>query len=321
MLTVLLTSVVLVLLKFTAYFITSSNAILTDAAESIINIAASGFALYSIYLAAIPKDENHPYGHGKIEFISVGFEGALILITGASILVKSLYNLFYPHEVEQLIQGSVIIGATAVVNLLLGRYMIRNGRILQSESIRADGKHLLVDSISSFGLIAGLLIIHFTGFYVLDTILSITMGCYIIYNGYKLSRRSISGLMDETDMEVIGKVVGALKANRKANWIDVHNLRVQRYGADLHIDCHITMPFYFSLEQVHAEISAIEVLVSNEIQSNVELFIHVDPCLPECCHYCSVPECAARRVDLHKQIEWNSSNLMRNQKHYKKDEL
>lgn len=321
MIKALLAGTVLVLLKFAAYFLSYSNAILTDAAESIINVIAAGFALFSISLAAVPKDRNHPYGHGKIEFFSVGFEGALILVTGASILVKSVYNVFYPHEVQSLISGSLIIAFTAIVNFVLGNYLIRNSRLLASETLYADGKHLVTDSISSFGLIAGLLLIHFTGFFMLDSILSVILSIYIIYNGYKLIRKSVAGLMDETDMSLVEKVIQVLRQNRKANWIDIHNLRVQRYGSDLHIDCHVTMPFYYSLEQVHEEISHIEKLIAAQGQSNVELFIHVDPCQPECCDYCSIEACPARKQSQQKKIEWDNVNMLRNQKHFRKDEL
>nr|WP_316930990.1 cation diffusion facilitator family transporter [Pedobacter antarcticus] len=124
----LLISVVLMLAKFGAYFLTGSNAILTDAAESIVNVIASSFAFYSIYLATIPKDENHPYGHGKVEFFSAFVEGVLIGLAGLIILVKSGYDLAFPREIKQLLDGAVIIGATGLINLLVGYYLINTGK-------------------------------------------------------------------------------------------------------------------------------------------------------------------------------------------------
>src|ERR1700733_6848424 len=118
--------------KFGAYFITASNFVLTDAAESIVNVFASSFAFYSIYLASQPRDINHPYGHGKVEFFSVFIEGTLISIAGIIIVLKGTYNLFYPHEVHKVVTGAIIIGITGVINGSLGYYMIAQGKKLNS---------------------------------------------------------------------------------------------------------------------------------------------------------------------------------------------
>jgi cation diffusion facilitator family transporter len=115
----LITGIALMIAKFCAYFITASNFVLTDALESIVNVLASSFAFFSIYFAALPRDENHPYGHGKVEYFSVFIEGTLIGIAGITIVVKSAYNLFYPHQVSELVAGAVIIGLTGVVNVRL----------------------------------------------------------------------------------------------------------------------------------------------------------------------------------------------------------
>ena len=145
--------------KFIAYFITSSNAILTDAAESIVNVLASAFAFYSIYLSAQPKDVNHPYGHGKVEFFSMFVEGILILMAGLLIILKSTYNLFFPVEVQLLFDGSVIIVATGFINFFIGRLLIKESKESNSLVLYADGKHLLTDAYSSAALVIGLLVI------------------------------------------------------------------------------------------------------------------------------------------------------------------
>ncbi|WP_448634815.1 cation diffusion facilitator family transporter [Pedobacter panaciterrae] len=137
------------LAKFVAYFITQSNAILTDALESIVNVLASSFAFYSIYLATIPKDKNHPYGHGKVEFFSAFLEGTLITIAGLIIIFKSTYDLIYPKPIHQLFEGAIIIGATGIVNLIIGFYLINTGKKHNSITLEADGKHLLTDAITS----------------------------------------------------------------------------------------------------------------------------------------------------------------------------
>jgi len=303
--------------KFGAYFITSSNFVLTDAAESIVNILASSFAFFSIYLSSQPRDENHPYGHGKVEFFSVFIEGALIGLAGVVIIFKSTYNIFYPHEISNLVSGAIIIGATGAVNGSLGYYMVVRGKKLRSITIEADGKHLVTDMVTSFGLVVGLLLIHFTRIAVLDSILSIAVGIYIVYTGYKLLRRSVSGLMDETDFGVVTEVVAILNEKRREAWIDIHNFRAQKYGNDLHIDCHLTLPNYFDLNQVHMEVKLVDQLINNEV-TKTELFIHTDPCVPQCCYYCSMPNCPIRSSPKTEDITWTLDKVIRNKKHYEK---
>ncbi|RYE18928.1 MAG: cation transporter [Sphingobacteriales bacterium] len=289
---------------------------LTDAAESIVNVIASSFAFFSIYLSALPRDENHPYGHGKIEYFSVFLEGGLILVAGVIIIIKSIYGLFYPHEVHQLLLGAIIIGVTGAVNGALGYYMIQRGKALPSITIEADGRHLVTDTVTSLGLVIGLLLIYFTGIVWLDSGLSIVVGLYILFTGYKLIRKSVAGLMDETDFGVLTNILKVLNDKRKEEWIDIHNLRAQKYGNELHIDCHLTLPNYFDLNRVHEEVSLVDRMINTEAGVKTELFIHSDPCLPECCHYCSMPNCPIRSEPKRVTIEWTMDKVMPNKKHF-----
>lgn len=309
-------SMVLMLAKFLAYLITHSNAILTDAAESIVNVLASSFAFYSIYLATVPKDTNHPYGHGKVEFFSAFLEGALITIAGVIIIFKSGYDLIYPQPILRLFEGAAIIGATGLVNMLTGYYLIREGKSQRSITLEADGRHLLTDAVTSAGLVAGVVLIRLTGLYWLDGVISILLGIYIVHNGYKLTRRSVGGLMDESDLELVKEIVALMQKNRQDPWIDVHNLRAQQYGADLHIDCHVTLPYYFDLNQVHHEISAIDEMINGNASGKTELFIHADPCLPDCCNYCHMKECPVRAEVFRNEITWTIDNVTKNKKHF-----
>lgn len=309
-------SIVLMLAKFVAYFITQSNAILTDALESIVNVLASSFAFYSIYLATIPKDKNHPYGHGKVEFFSAFLEGTLITIAGLVIIFKSTYDLIYPKPIHQLFEGASIIGATGLINLIIGFYLINTGKKHNSITLEADGKHLLTDAVTSAGLVVGVILIQVTQIYLLDSVISILLGLYIIYNGYKLTRRSIGGLMDESNIDLVNDIIAILQKNRKEPWIDVHNLRAQQYGSDLHIDCHFTLPYYFDLNRVHQEISSIDKLINGNAHRKTELFIHADPCLPACCNYCEMRDCPVREEAFRGEIEWTIENATKNQKHF-----
>lgn len=299
-----------------AYFLTHSNAILTDAAESIVNVLASAFAFYSIYLTTLPKDENHPYGHGKVEFFSAFVEGVLISVAGIIIILKSSYDLLYTNEIGKLYDGAIIIGATGLINLIVGFYLISTGKKHHSITLEADGKHLLSDAITSGGLVLGIILIQLTQIYWLDGVISIAMGIYIIFNGYKLTRRSVGGLMDESNIELVKDIVKVLQDNRQDSWIDVHNLRAQQYGADLHIDCHVTLPYYFDLNVVHQQISNIDQLINLSGVYETELFIHADPCLPACCNYCKMPNCPVRQEAFKGEIVWTMENVTKNQKHF-----
>lgn len=311
------TSILLLILKFYSYYITQSNAILTDALESIVNVVASGFAFYSIHLSSMPRDQNHPYGHGKIEFFSAGIEGVLIILAGVFIIYQSVYSFLFPPVLKDLPYGMALVGFSGIVNGALGYMLYTKGKSLDSITLEADGRHILTDAISSFVLIFGVGIIYYTGFDFLDGVFSILFALYIIFNGYGLVRKSVAGLMDERNPTSLNTVVKVLNKYRKNNWIDVHNMRVQQYGADKHIDLHLTLPYYFELKEVHDEVEQVEEVLEKNISGSVEVFVHADPCLPEkCCHYCQIQNCAVRQHAKTKRISWNVSNVSKNQKHY-----
>ena len=284
-------SVVLMVTKFVAYALTNSNAVLTDALESIVNVVASAFAFYSVYLAAQPRDRNHPYGHGKIEFFSAGLEGALIVLAGVFILFQSVEGLIAPNPLKQLDVGLILV-----------------------LTLYADGKHLILDAQSSLVLVLGIAVMYFTGWQVLDSLLSLGFGIYILVNGVLLARRSIAGLMDEVDEATLKKVVDVLHTHRQNTWIDVHNLRVQKYGADLHIDCHLTLPNYWTLQEVHDTVHEFEDVLEEAFSTNVEIFVHTDPCIPPCCPHCMVENCPIREAPFSQDIRWTPENLSLNQK-------
>ena len=306
-------SIVLTITKFVAYYFTNSNAILSDALESIINVLASGFAFYSINFASKPRDGNHPYGHGKIEYFSSGFEGALIIIAGIWIIEEAVGRLLNAQTIQNLGWGGGLIAVTAIANVIVGNYLQKVGKETRSEALIADGKHLITDSYSSVIILIGLILVYFTGLIWIDAAASILLSIFIFYNGYWLIRTAVSALMDETDVDLVNQVVGIIKENKREDWIDVHNLRVQKYGSDLHIDCHLTLPYYWDLKQVHESVHSFEEIFEAENSGQTEIFIHADPCLPECCKYCTI-ECAVRTQTFEQEIDWNVEKLVKNQK-------
>jgi len=250
-----------------------------------------------------------------VEYLSAFVEGSLIGLAAITILIKSIYSLFYPNPIHDLLAGALIIGATGVANGVLGWYMIRKGKSLPSVTIDADGRHLLTDMVTSIGLVAGLLLIVLTNIVWLDSALSIVVGLYILYNGYKLIRKSVSVLMDEADFTVVTEVIDVLNKQRRDSWIDIHNFRAQKYGNDLHIDCHLTLPNYFDLVKVHEEVKLVDQLVNAQV-TKTEFFIHTDPCIPQCCHYCSMPNCPIRSEAKTEDIAWTLEKIIRNKKHF-----
>ncbi|MCI1188203.1 cation diffusion facilitator family transporter [Hymenobacter sp. DH14] len=311
----LVVSIGLVAIKFYAYHLTRSQAVLTDALESIINVFTSGFALYSLYLASLPKDENHPYGHGKIENLSLGFEGGLIFMAGAFILYSASRHLLHPEPVAKPDWGVLLLASTAVVNLAVGMILVRSGKKLKSVALVGDGQHLFIDAITSIVSSAALLLVQATGIVQFDSGAALLLGGFILVNGGRMLRKAVSGLMDETDIAVVAEVIAELQAQRRPSWIDVHNLRVQRYGSNLHIDCHMQMPYYLTLEQVHTQLHDIEELIRARFAVEVEMFVHADPCTPAACSLCLMPACPVRQHPLLHEVPWTVHNAIKNERH------
>ena len=313
----LVVSIGLVAVKFYAYHLTRSQAVLTDALESIINVFTSGFALYSLYLAGLPKDENHPYGHGKVEHLSVGLEGALIFGAGLFIVIGAANAFVHPGPVGRLDWGIGLLAFTALVNLGTGWWLVQAGQRLHSLALEGDGRHLYLDALTSIVAVASLAGVRLTGWERLDSVAAFALGGFITWQGGRMLRRAVGGLLDETDPGTVADVVDALQANRRPTWIDVHNLRVQAYGADLHIDCHVSLPYYQTLYATHHELDAIEDVVRQRGPGQqVELFIHADPCRPpRQCPACQVPDCPVRQRPFTGLIEWTPENVMRNERH------
>jgi cation diffusion facilitator family transporter len=309
------TACVLLVAKFIAYYLTASVAVLTDALESIVNIAASFIGLYSLHVSAKPRDMDHPYGHGKAEFVSAAVEGTLVLSAGAIIIYNAVKNIIFPHALQQIDTGIFIIGGTAVLNWILGYTAYRQGKKSDSLALMASGKHLQTDSYSTAGIIIGLLLIIGTGHVWIDSAVAAAFGVFIIYTGYRILRSSLAGIMDEADMKLLAKMVGKLNRHRRENWIDLHNLRVIKYGNVLHVDCHLTVPWYLNVHQAHEEIDRLGELIRRDFGETLELFVHSDGCLYFQCHICRKQDCPVRQHPLKKENVWTVDNILQNKKH------
>lgn len=318
MILALVVSMVVLALKFWAYWLTNSAAIFSDALESIVNVAAAAFGLFAIRYGAQAPDAEHPYGHGKMEFVAAGFEGGLIGMAGVGMLYEA-YRSFM-GQTGELLALDVGMGFTALtlsINLGMGLLLQKQGKRLRSPSLSADGHHLLIDSWSSVGLLGGLVLVYLTGWRWLDATLAAVLACWVIWQAVSLIRQSLGGLLDESDAALVARIANLLQQHKRDTWIDVHNLRVVRHGADIHIDCHLTLPYYWDLQQVHDELKRIEHMLTEQLAegSRLEIFIHPDPCVFEACPTCAVPDCPVRQAPLQHRAEWTPERIATNQKH------
>ncbi len=312
---VVVVAISLLVIKFLAYFLTHSVAILTDALESIVNVVAGVLGLYSLVVSARPRDADHPYGHGKVEFISSAVEGTLIVIAAILILYESINTLIFPRELHKIDYGVILIASTAVINYLMGAWCVRVGKNHTSYALIASGKHLQTDTYSTLGIIAGLIAIYIFKINWLDSAVAIFFGGVILYNGYNIVRQSIAGIMDETDQELLTKMVDVLNQNRRENWIDLHNVRIIKYGPVLHLDAHITIPWYLNVHEAHNEIDALAALVRKEFGESLELYVHSDGCLDFSCQVCQKQDCGVRKQPFERKVKWTIKNISTNQKH------
>lgn len=301
--------------KLIAWHLTNSDAVFSDAMESIVNIIAAFMGLYSLYLAAKPKDLDHPYGHGKVEFVTSGIEGALIIFAGVIIIVQSVDSLLHGNVPKKLDWGILIVALTAAINYLMGHISIKKGIKQNSLVLQSSGKHLQSDTFTTLGVVISLALIYFTKIYWIDAAVALIFGGYIMFVGYKIIRKALSGIMDEADLEMLSRLAKFLNENRKPEWIDIHNMRIQQHGSGLHIDAHLTLPWYFELRKAHEEMEKAYKLIGENTDRSVEFNFHLDDCKTFSCEICQLSECPVRQKPFVKNIEWNEKNISQVQKH------
>jgi cation diffusion facilitator family transporter len=316
---VTITGVLLFVIKMGAWYLTNSVAILTDALESTVNVTSAFIGLYSLYVSAKPKDTTHPYGHGKVEFISAAIEGTLIFAAGLLIIFEAVKSLGNPEPIGKLDYGIILITVTAVINYLVGSIAVKKGLKNNSLALVASGKHLQSDTYSTIGIIIGLILLLVTRLAWLDSAVALLFALLIVYTGYKIIRDSLRGIMDEADEALLEKMVALLQANRGENWVDLHNLRIIKYGSTLHLDCHLTVPWYLNVHEAHVEIDRLNKLVGDHFGESVELFVHTDGCLDYSCEICQKAGCSVRKSSFLKMVVWSVKNISSNQKHRASD--
>jgi cation diffusion facilitator family transporter len=288
-------SVVLLAAKYQAYLLTGSTAILSDALESIVNVVAAVFGLGGIIFAGRPADRNHPYGHGKVEFFSAAFEGGLIAFAAVLIVYEVVLALLRGVEVRALDVGVAIVLGAGVVNLLLGWYLIRTGRKYDSLTLVADGRHVLADFYTSAGIVVGLLLVRFTGITWLDPLVAGVVALNLLWTGYRLVRQAAGGLLDEEDPALLHRLLGVLQPHLGQGVIRVHHLRAIRAGRFHHVDAHLVVPEFWSVERSHDLAEDLGERVVKELGVEGEMTLHTDPCHRIYCRMCDLDACPIRQ--------------------------
>ena len=288
-------SLLMLAAKYQAYRMTRSTAVLSDALESIVNVVAAVFALGGLVFAGRPADRNHPYGHGKIEFFSAAFEGGLIAFASVVIIYEVVLILLAGAELRQISTGVLIVFATGLVNLVLGWYLVRTGRRYNSLTLVADGKHVIADFWTSAGVVVGLLLVHFTGLAWLDPLVALLVALSLMWTGYKLVRHAAGGLLDEEDPVLLSRVLNALQAYVGHGVIRVHHLRAIRSGRFHHVEAHLVVPEFWSVDKAHGVSEDVAACVIRDLGVEGEMVFHTDPCHRIYCATCDLEDCPIRR--------------------------
>jgi cation diffusion facilitator family transporter len=291
----LVVSALLLGAKYEAYRLTGSTAILSDALESIVNVVAAVFALGGLVFAGRPADRNHPYGHGKIEFFSAAFEGGLIAFAAVLIIYEVAQSLIRGVEVRQLEAGLGIVLAAGVVNLLLGKFLVRTGRRHSSLTLVADGQHVLSDFWTSIGIVAGLILVRVTGLAWLDPVVAALVALNLMWTGVRLVRHAAGGLLDEEDTALLGRLLEVLQQHVGQGVIRIHHLRAIRAGRFHHVDAHLVVPEFWSVDRAHELAETLAARVIKELGVEGELAFHTDPCHQIYCAMCDLDDCPVRR--------------------------
>lgn len=303
-------SILVLGLKLWAYYVTRSSAVLSDALETVVNVIAALTAFAVIRYTLKPKDEDHPYGHGKVEYFSAAFEGGLILFASIIIFVEAINAFLNPRELMKLDLGILIVTLATSLNLLTALYLRKTGKKVKSETLLASSVHLMSDVITTFGVLVGLGIVHLTGWLWVDGLATMVISIYLGFEGYKIVRRSVSGLTDEMDDESLAALSESIQKNRKPGIIDIHNLRAIRSGSFHHIDAHLVVPEFWDVARAHEASHEFEKKVVADYPYDGEFAFHVDPCKKKYCEYCDVMDCPVRQQNFKSLRDFSVKDII-----------
>ncbi len=290
----LVVALILCIIKFYAYNITHSHAILSDALENITNVVTAIVSLSVVIVSARPADADHPYGHGKAEFFASAFEGGAIMFAGILIVVESTSALINGGELEGIDLGMILVIFAGLINGALGLFLKNIGSRYNSKALVASGTHVMSDCLTSIGIIVGLIIVKFTGLSWLDPATAILLGGLLFYQGGMILKDSGKDLMDAEDKGVTEELAMLLEKHMFTGIIDFHYMRVIRSGRFHHVNIHMDIPDFWTVKFAHEESERFEELVINDYTFDGEIHFHLDPCRQRKCEVCNIKECPVR---------------------------
>ena len=273
----LIVSSVSLSVKIAAFFVTGSTAALSDAAESVVHLFAVMFVVYGYYLSQKPADDDHHYGHERIEFLSVGAEGAIIIVAGITIIYHAVMSAITGIEIVNMGAGIVMLIIAALINLVLGTYVLRVGRKHKNMIAISNGKHTLTDVWTSGGVVTALILIHFTGWLFIDVVVSLMVAGYIMFEAYKLLRFSISGLMDTRNPEIDKALKKVLREEISPTIKGWHHLRHRSSGKTTWVQLHLVFQDDISLKKAHDEATKLERKLIDSLDTDAIITIHLEP--------------------------------------------
>ena len=262
--------------KMSAFVVTGSSAIFSDAAESVVHVVAVGFAVFSLWLSARPAVPRFQYGYERITFFSAGFEGAMIVLAAASIVFTTIEKWRRGLELENLGRGAVLIIAAGALNAVLGWYLLRIGKRHHSLILEADGKHVLTDSWTSFGVVAGLLLVMLTGWKPLDPLVALAVAANIVWSGGRLMWQSMKGLLDYSDPAVGHKIRGQLDTICQELGIEYHGVRFRNTGYRQIIEVHLLFPDSMEVGEAHRRATRLEEQLALDLEMPAEVTTHLE---------------------------------------------
>lgn len=263
-------------LKWYAYWLTGSVAIFSDAMETIVHIAAVAFASYSLRITFRPPDKDHHFGHDKISYFSAGLEGGLIILAAIVIIYTGVEKLIFGVQLEQVTLGMSLTALAGGINALLGWYLVRTGKKSHSIIVVANGKHILTDAWTSIGAILGLLIAQATGMTWVDPLAALIFGGNIIFEGFKLMRSSVDGLMDKTNPELEQKARLTIESFCREHSLAFHRLRLRESGQKVYVDLHLLFPTGTPIERAHALATSLELDVAAQMPITADVTTHLE---------------------------------------------
>lgn len=305
----LLVSILVLGLKFYGYYLTGSLAVYSDALESIVNVSAALVGLVLMRIVVAPADADHPYGHGKLEYFSAAFEGGLITFAAVMIAKESVTAIFEGSALREVDIGLGVMILASIPNLLLSIYLNKKGTQLNSIALKASAKHVFTDVVTTVGVCLGLGAVLLTGYQIIDPLVALAVALHLGWEGGKIVRSSAGALLDEVDPTSLEALRSAIEKNLKPGLIEVHNLRMVRYGRFHHIDAHLVVPEFWDIQESHQKVQDFEKEIIGSYPFDGEISFHLDPCARRYCRRCELKDCPVRAADFQRKPSITVSSL------------